>query len=94
MGRVNIFCSKHKDCDLAALIVNKVYYNVTKKSCRRAEGQKAEEEERLRELGYSVAGFRLLKKCLFLAFFLLGYSVAGSNFFLAIANLTLSVDQI
>ena len=58
-----------------------------KKSCRRAEGQKAEEEERLRELGYSVAGFRLFKKNAFSLLFLLGYSVAGSIFFLAIANL-------
>ena len=31
-------------------------------SCRRAEGQKAEEEERLRELGYSVAGQKIRKK--------------------------------
>ena len=30
-------------------------------ACRRAEGQKAEEEERLRELGYSVAGQRIRK---------------------------------
>ena len=31
-------------------------------ACRRAEGQKAEEEERLRELGYSVAGQQIRKK--------------------------------
>ena len=30
-------------------------------TCRRAEGQKAEEEERLRELGYSVAGQKIRK---------------------------------
>ena len=31
-------------------------------TCRRAEGQKAEEEERLRELGYSVAGQKTRNK--------------------------------
>ena len=41
MGRVNIFCSKHKDCDLAALIVNKVYYSVTKKILQESRGSES-----------------------------------------------------
>ena len=41
---------------------NRNFSDDTNTACRRAEGQKAEEEERLRELGYSVAGQKIRKK--------------------------------
>ena len=41
---------------------NRNFSDDTNTACRRAEGQKAEEEERLRELGYSVAGRKIGEK--------------------------------